>query len=128
MIKPFDNAGASQLKCIHIFGNGGQKKIALGSILKVVVKKTSQTKIKRFKKVKKVIRKKKYKSVIVNSKSPTARPDGSFIKFLDTSAVLLSDKNKVIGSRVKGVVPFEVKKNILSLKFKKIFRCARFII
>ena len=127
-LKPFDNAGASQLQCIHVFGNGSQKKVILGSILKVIVKKTNQIKIKRFKKVKKVVRKKKYKSIIINSKINTARPDGSFIKFLDTSAVLLSEKNKVLGSRIKGIVPFEIKKNILSLKFKKIFRCARFII
>lgn len=127
-LKPFDNAGASQLQCIHVFGNGSQKKVSLGSILKVVVKKTNQIKIKRFKKVKKAVRKKKYKSIIINSKLNTARPDGSFIKFLDTSSVLLSEKNKVLGSRIKGIVPFEIKKNILALKFKKIFRCARFII
>lgn len=127
-IKPFDNSGANIVQCIHIFDSGSQKKISLGSIVKVVVKKVSQTKIKRIKKVKKVLRKKKYKSVIINSKLNTARLDGTYIKFLDTSSVLLSEKNKVIGSRIKGIVPFEIKKNILALKFKKIFRCARFII
>ena len=127
-LQPFDNSGATKLHCIHVFGSGSQRKIVLGSILKVVIKKVSRNKVKRVKKIKKVIRKKKYKSIIINSKLNTARPDGSFIRFLDTSAVLLSEKNKVLGSRIKGIVPFEIKKNIFSLKFKKIFRCARFII
>ena len=118
--KPLDNAGAKYIKCIKIFGGLRNKTASLGGIIKVIVKKA-----KTYKKIK---CKKMYKSVVVNIKKNTKRKDGTYLKFNQNRVVLLSDKNKVLGKRIKGIIPFEIKKNPLGIRFKKTFKYAEYII
>lgn len=118
--KPLDNAGAIYVKCIKIFGSLKPKKAILGSIIKIVVKKTHI--------LKKIKVKTLYKGVVVNIKVNTFRKDGTFIKFMKNRLVLLSEKNKLLGKRIKGIIPKEVKNNAAGIRFKKLFKYAEYIL
>lgn len=48
-------------------------------------------------------------AVVVRTKQPTQRPDGSCVRFDDNACVLLQNNGEVIGSRVTGVVARELK-------------------
>lgn len=50
------------------------------------------------------------RAVIVRTKAPVQRPDGSMIRFDDNACVLLNAKGDMIGTRVNGVVAAELAK------------------
>jgi len=106
MIQPYtrlkvaDNTGARQLMCINILGS--RKKYArVGDVIVASVKRAIPTAA-----VKKgdVV-----KAVIVRSASQYRRPDGSYIKFDENAAVILTDKNNPKGSRIFGPVARELR-------------------
>ena len=49
------------------------------------------------------------RAVIVRVTRPYRRPDGSYIKFDDNAAVILSDKNNPRGTRIFGPVARELR-------------------
>jgi len=49
------------------------------------------------------------RAVIVRTTKPFRRPDGSYIRFDDNAAVILTDKNNPRGSRVFGPVARELR-------------------
>ncbi|KAJ3517065.1 hypothetical protein NLJ89_g733 [Agrocybe chaxingu] len=44
------------------------------------------------------------RAVIVRTRKPVRRPDGSFIRFDDNAAVLLNNKREMLGTRIGGIV------------------------
>jgi len=60
------------------------------------------------------------RAVIVRSAQPYRRPDGSYIRFDENAAVILTDKNNPKGSRIFGPVARELRER----KFTKIISLA----
>ncbi len=87
--------------CIGIPGYGRKKYARVGDIITVTVKKATPAGA-----VKKgeVIR-----AVIVRCAQQYRRPDGSYIRFDDNAAVLLTDKNNPKGTRIFGPVARELR-------------------
>ncbi|MBU2609182.1 MAG: 50S ribosomal protein L14 [Chloroflexi bacterium] len=100
-LKAADNTGARQIMCIGIPGYGRKKYARVGDIITVTVKKATPAGA-----VKKgeVIR-----AVIVRCAQQYRRPDGSYIRFDDNAAVLLTDKNNPKGTRIFGPVARELR-------------------
>ena len=107
-----DNSGAKKLLCIKVLGGSKRRYASIGDIIVVSVKEAIPNS-----KVKKgdVAR-----AVIVRTKKEVRRKDGSYIKFDDNSAVLISPQNEPIGTRIFGPVARELR----AKKFMKIISLA----
>jgi large subunit ribosomal protein L14 len=96
-----DNSGAKIVQCIKVLG--GSKKVfaSVGDVIVIAVQSClSGSKIKKGD-VK--------KAVIVRTKMPLRREDGSYIRFDENSVVILGSGNDPIGSRIFGPVARELR-------------------
>ena len=103
-----DNSGAKLLLCIKVLGGSKRRYASVGDIVVVSVKEAMPNS-----KVKKgdVMR-----AVVVRTIKEINRPDGSYIKFDDNSAVLISQQNEPIGTRIFGPVARELRaKNFMKI-------------
>jgi len=103
-----DNSGAKKLMCIKVLGGTRKRYATLGDVIVVSVKEAIPNS-----KVKKgdVMR-----AVIVRTKKEVRRPDGSYVKFGDNSAVLINPQNEPIGTRIFGPVARELRaKNFMKI-------------
>lgn len=97
-----DNSGARQLLCIRVLGGSRRRYARVGDIIVASVKTANPTGG--------VKRKSVIKAVVVRTKSPIRRKDGSVLKFDDNAAVILSEDNKTPrGTRIFGPVPRELR-------------------
>ena len=96
-----DNTGARQVMCIKVLGGSRRRFARVGDIIVCSVKSVIPgSDIKK----KSIVR-----AVIVRTKTPTRRTDGSYIKF-DSNAVVLIDKDKnPRGTRIFGAVARELR-------------------
>jgi large subunit ribosomal protein L14 len=97
-----DNSGARQLHCIRVLGGSRRRYARVGDIIVASVKTANpQGQVKR----KSIV-----KAVIVRTKSPILRKDGSKIKFDDNAAVVLAEDDRTPrGTRIFGPVPRELR-------------------
>lgn len=107
-----DNSGARTLQCIRVLGGTRRRYARVGDVIVASVKSANPSGA--------VKRKSVVKAVIVRSKSPLKRSDGSLIRFDDNAAVVLAEDNKTPrGTRIFGPVPRELREKgfsrILSL-------------
>ena len=107
-----DNSGAKKLSCIKVLGGSKRRYASLGDVIIVSVKEAIPNS-----KVKKgdVMR-----AVIVRTVKEVRRPDGSYIKFDENSAVLISPQNEPVGTRIFGPVARELR----AKRFMKIISLA----
>ena len=107
-----DNSGAKKLFCIKVLGGSKRRYASLGDIIVVSVREAIPNS-----KVKKgdVLR-----AVVVRTKKEVGRPDGSYIKFDNNSAVLLTPQLEPMGTRIFGPVARELR----AKKFMKIISLA----
>jgi len=100
-LKAADNTGARQIMCIGVLGGTRKKYARVGDIIVASVKRATPAAI-----VKKgdVVR-----AVIVRSAQPYQRSDGSYIRFDENAAVILTDKNNPKGTRIFGPVARELR-------------------
>lgn len=97
-----DNSGARQLLCIRVLGGSRRRYAHVGDIIVVSVKTANPTGG--------VKRKSLAKAVVVRTRSPIRRKDGSVVRFDDNAAVLLNDDLKTPrGTRIFGPVPRELR-------------------
>ena len=103
-----DNSGAKKISCIKVLGGSRRRYASVGDIIKVSVKEAMpHSKVKKGE----VLR-----AVIVRTKKEVGRPDGSYIKFDNNSAVLLNNQNEPIGTRIFGPVARELRqKNFMKI-------------
>jgi large subunit ribosomal protein L14 len=96
-----DNSGARELMCIQVLGGTRRRYAGVGDVIVASVK-TAQPAAG----VKKgdVVR-----AVVVGTTKSLGRPDGSYIKFDDNAAVVLSDKQNPRGTRIFGPVARELR-------------------
>ena len=100
-LKAADNTGVRQLMCIGVLGGTGKKYARVGDIIVASVKRAIPGAV-----VKKgdVV-----KAVIIRTAQLYRRPDGSYIRFDENAAVILTDKNNPKGSRIFGPVARELR-------------------
>lgn len=107
-----DNSGARRLVCIKVLGGTRKRYATIGDIIVVAVKEALPKA-----KVKKGDVK---RAVIVRVAKEIKRPDGSYIRFDDNSAVLIDTSGEPIGTRIFGPVARELR----GKKFMKIISLA----
>ena len=107
-----DNSGAKKLMCIKVLGGSKRKYASVGDIIVVSVKEAIPGA-----KVKKgdVMR-----AVVVRTAKEIPRPDGTYIRFDQNSAVLINAQKEPIGTRIFGPVARELR----ARKFMKIISLA----
>jgi large subunit ribosomal protein L14 len=107
-----DNSGAKKLGCIKVLGGTRRRYATLGDVIIVSVKEAiPHSKVKKGD----VMR-----AVIVRTAKEVRRPDGSYIKFDNNSAVLITPQNEPVGTRIFGPVARELR----AKKFMKIISLA----
>jgi large subunit ribosomal protein L14 len=96
-----DNSGAREIMCIQVLGGTGRRYAGVGDVIVASVKLAQPAAA-----VKKgdVV-----KAVVVRTTKSYGRPDGSYIRFDDNAAVILSDKQNPRGTRIFGPVARELR-------------------
>jgi large subunit ribosomal protein L14 len=96
-----DNSGARSLYCIKVLGGSKRRYAGIGDIIVVAVKEAiPNAKVKKGDVL---------KAVVVRTKKEIRRPDGSFIRFDDNSAVLINNQREPLGTRIFGPVARELR-------------------
>ena len=103
-----DNSGARRIQCIKVLGGAKRRYAGVGDIIVVSVKEA----IPRGKVKKGDIR----KAVVVRTAKEVHRADGTTIRFDRSAAVILSNNNEPLGTRIFGPVVRELRaKNFMKI-------------
>jgi large subunit ribosomal protein L14 len=97
-----DNSGAKKLMCIRILGSNRRYGHVGDVIIGVVKDATPNLTVKRSDVV---------RAVIVRTKHPVRRKDGSRLRFDDNASVIINKENNPRGTRVFGPIARELKEN-----------------
>ena len=100
-LKVADNTGAKELMCIRCLGGSHRKFAGVGDVIIASVKSAIPTGV-----VKKgdVV-----KAVIVRTKKPIKRADGSYIRFDENAAVIIREDGTPKGTRIFGPIARELR-------------------
>jgi large subunit ribosomal protein L14 len=96
-----DNTGAKELMCFKVLGGSRKRFARIGDIIVCSVK--SVIAGSDFKKGAVV------KAVIVRTKQPTRRADGSYVRFDSNAAVIIDNDKNPRGTRIFGAVARELR-------------------
>ncbi len=96
-----DNTGAKELMCIKVLGGSRRRTAGIGDIIVCSVK--SVIPGSDFKKGAVV------RAVIVRTKQPTRRNDGSYVRFDSNAAVIIDNEQNPRGTRIFGAVARELR-------------------
>ena len=103
-----DNSGARRVQCIKVLGGSKRRYASVGDIIVVSVKEA----IPRGRVKKGDVR----KAVVVRTAKEVRREDGTAIRFDSNAAVLLSNTNEPVGTRIFGPVVRELRsKNFMKI-------------
>ena len=111
ILKVADNTGAKEIMCIRCLGGSYRKYAGVGDIIVASVKTATPGGV-----VKKgdVV-----KAVVVRTKKPIRRADGSYLRFDENAAVIIKEDGTPKGTRIFGPVARELREKdylkILSL-------------
>ena len=112
ILKIADNSGARRALVIRVLGGSKRRYAGLGDIVVVAIKDAIPTgQIKKGEVA---------KAVIVRTAKETKRRDGSYIRFDENAAVLITDQNEPRATRIFGPVGRELREK----KFMKIVSLA----
>ena len=100
-LKAADNTGAREIMCINVLGGTRKKYARVGDIIVASVKKAIPGAATKKGDV--------VRAVIVRTAQPYRRPDGTYIRFDENAAVILTDKNNPKGTRIFGPVARELR-------------------
>lgn len=96
-----DNSGAREVQCIKVLGGTKRRWASIGDVIIVSVKDAlPNSKVKKGDVA---------KAVIVRTVHKLRRPDGSYIRFDDNSAVLINNNKEPVGTRIFGPVARELR-------------------
>jgi len=96
-----DNSGAKEILCIRVLGGTRRRYARVGDIIVATVKQANPSgNVKK----KTVVR-----AVVVRTKQPIKRKDGSTIRFDDNAAVIIGEDKLPRGTRIFGPVPRELR-------------------
>jgi large subunit ribosomal protein L14 len=103
-----DNTGAKEVQCFKVLGGSKKRTAGLGDIIVCSVK----TVIPGSEVKKKAI----VKCVVVRTKKPTRRTDGSYVRFDSNAVVLIDNEKNPRGTRIFGAVARELReKNFMKI-------------
>jgi large subunit ribosomal protein L14 len=107
-----DNSGAKVVRCIKVLGGTKRRTAGLGDVIVVSIQKANPgSPIKSGEVV---------RGVIVRTKQPTRRSDGSYVRFDSNAIVLIDTEGNPRGTRIFGAVARELR----SRRFMKIISLA----
>ncbi|HXF83207.1 MAG TPA: 50S ribosomal protein L14 [bacterium] len=107
-----DNTGAREIMCIRVLGGSNRRYAGVGDVIVAAVKQaTPNSPVKQGEVV---------RAVVVRQTRPLRRPDGSYIRFDDNAAVILTDAQNPRGTRIFGPVARELREK----QFMKIISLA----
>ena len=96
-----DNSGAKEVLCIRVLGGSKKRYASVGDTIVVTVKTAlSSSQLKKGT---------VSKAVVVRTKKEVRRKDGSYIRFEDNAAVLLTPQDEPRGTRIFGPVARELR-------------------
>jgi large subunit ribosomal protein L14 len=96
-----DNSGAKKVACIKVLGGSKRRYASLGDVIVIAVKEAiPNSKVKKGDVM---------KAVVVRTVKEVRRADGSYLKFDDNSAVLISNQMEPVGTRIFGPVERELR-------------------
>jgi len=106
-----DNSGAKRASMIGVIGRRGKRTAVIGDIITATVKEAiPDSAVKKGEVV---------KAVIVRTRAPIRRPDGTTVRFDSNAVVLIDNQKNPRGTRIFGPVPRELREKeftkILSL-------------
>jgi large subunit ribosomal protein L14 len=114
MLDIADNTGAKQAQCILVLGRSGARgkftrpTATVGDIVCVAIKKSMPSCQLDDKKV--------HRCVIIRTRSPVKRGDGSYVRFDSNAAVLIDPEGNPVGTRIFGAVARELReKNFMKI-------------
>lgn len=96
-----DNSGAKKLKVIGIPGNSARRFASIGDTITASVSGVSAGSPLKDHSI--------VKAIVVRTKKEVRRKDGSYIRFGDNAAVVISKEGLLIGTRVFGPVAREIR-------------------
>ena len=96
-----DNTGAKKASCIKVLGRSGKRYASIGDIISANVKEATPEAIVKKGEV--------VKAVIVRTRSPIRRKDGSYVKFDSNAAVIIDPQLNPRGTRIFGPVARELR-------------------
>ena len=96
-----DNSGAKEVLCMHVLGGSSKRYARVGDKIIVTVKSAMPTS-----QIKKGT---VSRAVVVRTKKEIRRKDGSYIRFEDNAAVLLTPQDEPRGTRIFGPVARELR-------------------
>jgi large subunit ribosomal protein L14 len=101
ILKVGDNTGAKRLLCIRVLGGSKRRYASVGDVIVASVKEATPGGM-----VKKgeVVR-----AVVVRTRRPVRRPDGSYIRFDENAAVIINEQGNPRGTRIFGPVARELR-------------------
>jgi large subunit ribosomal protein L14 len=107
-----DNSGAKRVECIRVLGGTRRRYARVGDIIIVTVKDAiPNSAVKKGSVV---------KAVIVRTSKEYGRKDGTYIRFSDNAAVIITDTGEPKGTRIFGPVARELREK----KFMRIVSLA----
>jgi large subunit ribosomal protein L14 len=96
-----DNSGAKKVFCVKVLGGSKRKYATVGDVIVVSVKEAiPNSKVKKGDVM---------KAVVVRTVKEVRRPDGTYLKFDDNSAVLINNQMEPVGTRIFGPVARELR-------------------
>ncbi len=119
MLNIADNSGVKLAQCIKVLGRGASRKgkdtrptASVGDIVSVAIKRHLPSC--------QLDKKKVYRCVIIRTKTPVRRPDGSYVRFDSNAAVMIDADKNPMGTRIFGAVARELREK----EFMKIISLA----
>ena len=100
-LRAADNTGAREIMCINVLGGTHRRYARVGDVIVAAVKRAIPGGVVKKSEV--------VRAVVVRTTQPYRRPDGSYIRFDDNAAVILTDKNNPKGTRIFGPVARELR-------------------
>jgi large subunit ribosomal protein L14 len=100
-LRAADNTGAREIMCINVLGGTRRRYARIGDVIVASVKKAIPGATTKKGDV--------VRAVVVRTAQPYRRPDGSYIRFDENAAVILTDKNHPRGTRIFGPVARELR-------------------
>ena len=100
-LKVADNTGAKAIRCFKVLGGSKRRYAYVGDVVIASVKEANPNGLAKKKEV--------VRAVIVRTKHPLRRKDGSYIKFDENAAVLVNKDKTPRGTRIFGPVARELR-------------------
>jgi len=98
-----DNSGAKKVECIKVYNTTTARVGRVGERILVSVKEVTQAQPQKVKKGQ------IFKAIILETKAPILRRDGSSLTFARNTVCLVSPQDSPMGTRIQGYAPYELR-------------------